>query len=261
MIYADTICDLGHAAALGNYGEYSGASTKDLTEKYAETAIKLLLASTCAATSLLLIGGGIANFTDVAATFAGIIAALKRYRELLCQRDSKQMGALAQCQGVTVLGPSTSSRATPAASTRAWPSAASASPAPPSTSTWCASRPRPAASCWCCSARWAARSSTRRWRRSRAGGCASRSSRASAPALLADGAAVSVRARPAAKKVDTGSGDKSDSDGDSDSSHEQKGTSQDSPSEAESDEKEVDCKGFGADDCNEQCYNGFYMYV
>ena len=37
-------------------------------------------------------------------------------------------------------------------------------------------------------------------------------------------------------------------------SHEQKGTSQDSPSADETDD-EVDCEGFGADDCNEQYYD------
>jgi len=46
VIYADIICDLGFSKALGNYGEYSGAPTQDLTQKYAETVVKLLLEST-----------------------------------------------------------------------------------------------------------------------------------------------------------------------------------------------------------------------
>eukprot|EP00485_Elphidium_margaritaceum_P000733 CAMPEP_0202687340 /NCGR_PEP_ID=MMETSP1385-20130828/3028_1 /ASSEMBLY_ACC=CAM_ASM_000861 /TAXON_ID=933848 /ORGANISM="Elphidium margaritaceum" /LENGTH=1102 /DNA_ID=CAMNT_0049342113 /DNA_START=125 /DNA_END=3433 /DNA_ORIENTATION=- len=91
VIYADTICDLGFSAELGNYGEYSGAPTKDLTQKYAETVIKLLLNADYAnkqSPPVLIIGGGIANFTDVAATFAGIIDALTTYRDELIAKKT-----------------------------------------------------------------------------------------------------------------------------------------------------------------------------
>eukprot|EP00484_Ammonia_sp_Unknown_P022877 CAMPEP_0197032974 /NCGR_PEP_ID=MMETSP1384-20130603/11505_1 /TAXON_ID=29189 /ORGANISM="Ammonia sp." /LENGTH=1136 /DNA_ID=CAMNT_0042462711 /DNA_START=37 /DNA_END=3447 /DNA_ORIENTATION=- len=86
VIYADTICDLGYSKELGNYGEYSGAPTQDLTQKYAETVIKLLLSAEYenkAKPPVLIIGGGIANFTDVASTFTGIIDALETYKDEL----------------------------------------------------------------------------------------------------------------------------------------------------------------------------------
>lgn len=46
-----------------------------------DSRLLLLLLSLCV--QVLIIGGGIANFTDVAATFTGIITALKQYAEEL----------------------------------------------------------------------------------------------------------------------------------------------------------------------------------
>ena len=37
VIYADTICELGGASQLANYGEYSGAPTEGQTYEYAKT--------------------------------------------------------------------------------------------------------------------------------------------------------------------------------------------------------------------------------
>ena len=91
VIYADTICDLGYSKELGNYGEYSGAPTQDLTQKYAETVIKLLLRSNYPNKQkppVLIIGGGIANFTDVASTFTGIINALTTHKDELIARKT-----------------------------------------------------------------------------------------------------------------------------------------------------------------------------
>ncbi len=77
VIYADTVCDMGGAAELANYGEYSGAPTKDLTYKYALTILKLMTkGEPNPEGKVLIIGGGIANFTNVADTFKGIIMAL-----------------------------------------------------------------------------------------------------------------------------------------------------------------------------------------
>ncbi|KAG2430958.1 hypothetical protein HXX76_009925 [Chlamydomonas incerta] len=78
VIYTDTIGDLGYAAELGNYGEYSGAPNTAETYAYAKTVLDCATAHAGdGKPRALLIGGGIANFTDVAATFTGIIAALK----------------------------------------------------------------------------------------------------------------------------------------------------------------------------------------
>lgn len=61
-----------------NYGEYSGAPNTAETYAYAKTVLDCATAHAGdGRPRALLIGGGIANFTDVAATFTGIIAALK----------------------------------------------------------------------------------------------------------------------------------------------------------------------------------------
>ncbi|CAJ2647513.1 unnamed protein product [Trifolium pratense] len=67
VIYADTVGDLGFANELGNYAEYSGAPNEE----------ECATADPDGQKRALVIGGGIANFTDVAATFSGIIRALK----------------------------------------------------------------------------------------------------------------------------------------------------------------------------------------
>lgn len=76
VIYADTVADLGFVEDLGNYGEYSGNPSQDETEAYCNNLFKAMFASKTK-NKILIIGGGIANFTDVAATFKGIINAIK----------------------------------------------------------------------------------------------------------------------------------------------------------------------------------------
>ncbi|PPD74604.1 hypothetical protein GOBAR_DD28468 [Gossypium barbadense] len=106
VIYADTVGDLGFASELGNYAEYSGAPNEEEVLQYARVVIdvyqlaygsfsvlsesvingsvnNLNVPLQCATAEpdgrerALVIGGGIANFTDVGATFNGIIRALK----------------------------------------------------------------------------------------------------------------------------------------------------------------------------------------
>ncbi|CAA7029605.1 unnamed protein product [Microthlaspi erraticum] len=77
VIYADTVGDLGYASELGNYAEYSGAPKEDEVLQYARVVIDCATANPDGKTRALVIGGGIANFTDVAATFNGIIRALR----------------------------------------------------------------------------------------------------------------------------------------------------------------------------------------
>lgn len=81
VVYADTICDLGYAHELCNYGEYSGAPSEITTFEYARTILSLVTAPGTFREEgkVLLIGGGIANFTSVADTFKGIIRALRMY--------------------------------------------------------------------------------------------------------------------------------------------------------------------------------------
>ncbi|KAI9111706.1 hypothetical protein K1719_017396 [Acacia pycnantha] len=77
VIYADTVGDLGYASELGNYAEYSGAPKEEEVLQYARVVIDCATANPDGRKRALVIGGGIANFTDVAATFSGIIQALK----------------------------------------------------------------------------------------------------------------------------------------------------------------------------------------
>lgn len=115
VVYSDTICDLGmvssqyphkslqisqscperklvlsfiyldglllQAAELANYGEYSGAPSTQNTYDYAKTILNLMTAEGTKHPNgkILLIGGGIANFTSVASTFTGIIKALREF--------------------------------------------------------------------------------------------------------------------------------------------------------------------------------------
>jgi len=80
VIYSDTICALGGSTELANYGEYSGAPSEQQTYDYAKTLLSLMTRSKHAEGKVLIIGGGIANFTNVAATFKGIVRALEEYQ-------------------------------------------------------------------------------------------------------------------------------------------------------------------------------------
>ncbi|MHA1670157.1 MAG: ATP citrate lyase citrate-binding domain-containing protein [Promethearchaeota archaeon] len=77
VIYTDTIADLGFGAELGNYGEYSGNPSREHTQIYAQTIIDLITSVPDSKPKYLIVGGGIANFTDVKATFTGIVSAIK----------------------------------------------------------------------------------------------------------------------------------------------------------------------------------------
>ena len=67
---------------------HSGDPSETLTFEYANTILKLLLAD-ATPNKILLIGGGIANFTNVADTFQGIARAIERHAALLRERSVK----------------------------------------------------------------------------------------------------------------------------------------------------------------------------
>ena len=84
VVYADAIASAGFASELANYGEYSGAPTESQTYQYAKTVLDLMLrAPEHPEGKVLFIGGGIANFTNVASTFKGLIRALRDVAPLL----------------------------------------------------------------------------------------------------------------------------------------------------------------------------------
>ena len=83
VVYADTIADFAGIDDLANYGEYSGGPTTGETKFYAETLLDLMTREKDAQgrDKILIIGGAIANFTDVAKTFTGIIQAFEEYQD------------------------------------------------------------------------------------------------------------------------------------------------------------------------------------
>ena len=91
VVYADTIADMAGIDDLANYGEYSGGPTTGETKFYAETLFDLMTreADPSGRGKVLIIGGAIANFTDVAKTFTGIIQAFEEYQDKLKAVDTK----------------------------------------------------------------------------------------------------------------------------------------------------------------------------
>ncbi|KAI0414016.1 hypothetical protein F5X98DRAFT_261348 [Xylaria grammica] len=88
VVYADAIASAGFADELANYGEYSGAPTESQTYYYARTVLDLMLRAPMAPEGkVLFIGGGIANFTNVASTFKGVIRALREYAKQLNEHN------------------------------------------------------------------------------------------------------------------------------------------------------------------------------
>jgi len=85
VIFADTVCDLGYSKELAFYGEYSGDPSTQLTYEYAKVVMDLMTRKPDpqGRPKCLIIGGGIANFTDVAKTFTGIIMAMKEFAKKL----------------------------------------------------------------------------------------------------------------------------------------------------------------------------------
>ncbi|KAL5848931.1 hypothetical protein ACOSQ4_006944 [Xanthoceras sorbifolium] len=82
LIYTDTIGDSGYATEVGNYTEYGGPSEEEMLQ-LARTILDCATANPDGRKRALLIGGNIANLTDVAATFDGIITALREKKSEL----------------------------------------------------------------------------------------------------------------------------------------------------------------------------------
>jgi len=91
VVYADTIADMAGIDDLANYGEYSGGPTTGETKFYAETLLDLMTREKDpqGRGKVMIIGGAIANFTDVAKTFTGIIQAFEVYAEKMKEIELK----------------------------------------------------------------------------------------------------------------------------------------------------------------------------
>ena len=96
VVYADTIADFAEAnggciSDLANYGEYSGGPTTSETKFYADTVIDLMTRhnDSHGRDKILIIGGAIANFTDVAKTFTGIIQSFDEKADKMKEHNVK----------------------------------------------------------------------------------------------------------------------------------------------------------------------------
>jgi ATP-citrate lyase beta-subunit len=87
-VIADEVYNVGLGDQLANYGEYSGNPNTDETYDYTMQLMKLIIDSK-APKKVLFIGGAVANFTDIAKTFAGIIRAFDDSAAALKKQDLK----------------------------------------------------------------------------------------------------------------------------------------------------------------------------
>jgi len=87
VVFADTVCDYGYGHELANYGEYSGAPSTEETYIYGKTLLSLMTRFKREGPKYLFVGGGIANFTDVKATFTGLVKALEEFRDELMEHN------------------------------------------------------------------------------------------------------------------------------------------------------------------------------
>ncbi|KKP80518.1 MAG: Acly protein [Candidatus Levybacteria bacterium GW2011_GWB1_35_5] len=88
IVLADEVQTQGFSKDLANYGEYSGNPNQEETYIYTKNLLSLLLKSK-ANKKVLIIGGGVANFTDIRITFKGIIKALEEVKNDLKKQKVK----------------------------------------------------------------------------------------------------------------------------------------------------------------------------
>ena len=86
LVLADEVADFGFGQELANYGEYSGNPTMQDTYLYTRVILTDLVKSK-SHQKVLVIAGGVANFTDVAKTFQGVIKALEENKQALKKQD------------------------------------------------------------------------------------------------------------------------------------------------------------------------------
>lgn len=82
LVLADEVANIGYGESLANYGEYSGNPNAEETYLYTKQVLSLLLKSD-APKKVLIVGGGVANFTDIRLTFTGVIRALEEKKDEL----------------------------------------------------------------------------------------------------------------------------------------------------------------------------------
>lgn len=88
LVTADEIYQKGKGSELSNYGEYSGNPNEEETYIYTKNFLTTLLHSK-SEKKVIIISGGVANFTDIRITFKGIIRALSEVTDKLRDQNVK----------------------------------------------------------------------------------------------------------------------------------------------------------------------------
>jgi len=88
LVTADEVYQKGKGGELGNYGEYSGNPNQEETYIYTKNLLSALLHSG-SNRKVIIISGGVANFTDIRITFKGIIKALEEVADKLRSQNVK----------------------------------------------------------------------------------------------------------------------------------------------------------------------------
>jgi succinyl-CoA synthetase beta subunit len=105
IVIADEVFERGFGTQIGNFGENSGSPSTEESHIYSKNVISLLLKSPLKK-KVLIIGGGVANFTDVRTTFRGVIQALDEFSEDLRLHEVKvfvRRGGPNQAEGLKMM--------------------------------------------------------------------------------------------------------------------------------------------------------------
>lgn len=106
LVIADEVADQGMGKELANYGEYSGAPTDEDVYSYTKIILKQILLSKNKKPKAIIVAGGVANFTDVAKTFRGLIKALDEKKSELSKLGVKvfvRRGGPSEVKGLSMM--------------------------------------------------------------------------------------------------------------------------------------------------------------
>ncbi len=105
IVIADEVANLGKGDTLANYGEYSGNPNEEETYIYTKNLLSYMQKST-SEKKVLIIAGGVANFTDVKKTFLGVIRAIEEISDSMKQSEVKvyvRRGGPNQVEGLALM--------------------------------------------------------------------------------------------------------------------------------------------------------------
>ena len=105
IVVADEAYTQGYGKFIADYGEYSGNPNDEETYTYTKNLVALLLKSS-SQKKVLIIAGGVANFTDIRKTFSGVIRALEERSAELRQQEVKvfvRRGGPYQKEGLKIM--------------------------------------------------------------------------------------------------------------------------------------------------------------